>query len=1064
MKRYTEIHSVNKPLFTNNAPVVVEKTAVFHDSVQKRRVVLNKIKNLSEKTIKSVCALLQFYDTSNKKIGDGLAYEYLDLCVGQGETFGEKVLIKTNIPGVCKSITTVTEVTFDDGSVWTPAPDDKWGFIKLPPLIESGLPSPYHALAYKEKFGENAKFTYENRNGFQICTCGSINAPHSRACKNCGIAFTELINYDLDELKRDGAYLSAKNALSKKSNEKQLLQIRRVLEKLGDYKNSADLISQVDNNLDAIKNRRKRAKKLTIRWSSIAAAFATVTVLTFTVFVPWGRMLKADEYFKEDNLSKALSIYDDIGGFGHSEKNAAAIRAIYFLENDKVEMAIEKLLEAGVPVTIKYDKNLGNSKLSSNEFNSITLLSDSSVVASNELLTENYDDLEDFVKLLIQTKAGYNLEAWNYVSHKFDPTEKNSRFTIELKATWQASDYTITYQDTALNSSINVTYNYNYGENETYTVYLNDGITLTPHNPKERDGYVFTGWYTNAECTSRYDFTGKITDDLTLYAAWKQMSMPDAYTHIDIDATLYTSSSDYYSVSIDNTTSASQYHIYAVTEKAGSHTIYHRASTSNGYHIKIYNMTAEKIIKEVNSSAYAYQSINFNSSAGDVIVISIYSYNNDYYSSPTAYLYFEDFNPLTSTAYAELDVNKPYVYESGKSIDQTVKFDAPFTLIDVSRKGYNFLGWYDEDGNKVDSDIWKTPSSISLTPKWEGRNYTVTLDANGGTVSKKTVNAVYQESISLPTPKKDGYTFVGWFVGNKKYEGGDTWTTLADVTLVAHWTANTYTVTYENTTEKTFTVYFDYNMDVSMVALDTLKSGETLKYPDVPTRSGYAFAGWYKDSACTTPFNFSGSITEDTTFYAKWVAMTSSYTSREYVDISNHDSSSNQKSVTISASSSSKQNYYYFTCYKSGTYKIAAALTSGDFYITAYNVTKGSYIINKYNMYSSYSSKSATFTADAGDVIYVSFYNYNISGSYSKCTFYVENAGYPESTATCLPGQFIYSDNDSYSTEVTYGEQFTLPVPQRAGHIFRGWYNGNEKVESGTWSKYSNITLTPKWD
>lgn len=38
----------------------------------------------------------------------------------------------------------------------------------------------------------------------------------------------------------------------------------------------------------------------------------------------------------------------------------------------------------------------------------------------------------------------------------------------------------------------------------------------------EKSGCVFTGWYTDAECTQRYDFSSPVTNDVTLYAGWNE--------------------------------------------------------------------------------------------------------------------------------------------------------------------------------------------------------------------------------------------------------------------------------------------------------------------------------------------------------------------------------------------------------------------------------------------------------------------------------------------------------------------------------------------------------------
>ena len=47
--------------------------------------------------------------------------------------------------------------------------------------------------------------------------------------------------------------------------------------------------------------------------------------------------------------------------------------------------------------------------------------------------------------------------------------------------------------------------------------------------------------------------------------------------------------------------------------------------------------------------------------------------------------------------------------------------------------------------------------------------------------------------------------------------------------------------------------------------------------PPAPTWAGYEFGGWYTDPECTTPFTFGGTISHDTTVYAKWTPGPSSY-------------------------------------------------------------------------------------------------------------------------------------------------------------------------------------------
>ncbi len=46
--------------------------------------------------------------------------------------------------------------------------------------------------------------------------------------------------------------------------------------------------------------------------------------------------------------------------------------------------------------------------------------------------------------------------------------------------------------------------------------------------------------------------------------------------------------------------------------------------------------------------------------------------------------------------------------------------------------------------------------------------------------------------------------------------------------------------------------------------------GSTATAPTAPTRTGYAFAGWYSDLGLTAAFSFTTAITTDLTLYAKW--------------------------------------------------------------------------------------------------------------------------------------------------------------------------------------------------
>ena len=70
----------------------------------------------------------------------------------------------------------------------------------------------------------------------------------------------------------------------------------------------------------------------------------------------------------------------------------------------------------------------------------------------------------------------------------------------------------------------------------------------------------------------------------------------------------------------------------------------------------------------------------------------------------------------------------------------------------------------------------------------------------------------------------------------------------------------------------TFTVSFVTNGGIAVDPI-TVEDGSSITLPANPTKDGYTFAGWYLESALTTPFVVSTLIDGNLTLYAKWEAV-----------------------------------------------------------------------------------------------------------------------------------------------------------------------------------------------
>lgn len=132
--------------------------------------------------------------------------------------------------------------------------------------------------------------------------------------------------------------------------------------------------------------------------------------------------------------------------------------------------------------------------------------------------------------------------------------------------------------------------------------------------------------------------------------------------------------------------------------------------------------------------------------------------------------------------------------------------------------------------------------------------YQVVFNSNGGSqVTQQTVTGG-QKATEPAAPTREGYDFAGWQLNGAAYNFNAPVT--SDITLVAQWTPEQYTVTFDS-------------QGGSEVPAQTVDRGGFIARPAAPTREGYTFAGWYKGTSATT-YDFTTPVTGNITLYAKW--------------------------------------------------------------------------------------------------------------------------------------------------------------------------------------------------
>ena len=179
-----------------------------------------------------------------------------------------------------------------------------------------------------------------------------------------------------------------------------------------------------------------------------------------------------------------------------------------------------------------------------------------------------------------------------------------------------------------------------------------------------------------------------------------------------------------------------------------------------------------------------------------------------------------------------------------RPIQYTVESEA-FQLPTPVRTGYIFLGWTGE-GITEAQEIIEIPQGSTgdrtYTANWQVIEYTITLlDMDGVGTSEALVYTV-EQPVTLPTPTREGYAFLGWTVNS------DMAPQLTVVLPQGSIGNRTYTANWELTG---YTITMDLNGGSGETALLYTVIDDDFALP-TPTRNGYEFAGW-RGEGITTP-------------------------------------------------------------------------------------------------------------------------------------------------------------------------------------------------------------------
>lgn len=696
---------------------------------------------------------------------------------------------------------------------------------------------------------------------------------------------------------------------------------------------------------------------------------------------------------------------------------------------------------------------------------------------------------DDNYELYSPTRHGYFFGGWYYGEGLL---ENNGIWTISndilLVADWIPIDYSISYDLDG-------------GTAENVEIYNIETNTFTLSNPIKK-GYTFTGWTgsNGEELQEIVTISIGSIGDLSFKANWKAVKYIITYD-VNKGSTLennqqiviYDESFTLISASRDNYDFSGWYYEEELFTNNGIWTIAENITlvakwTPHKFEITFnnHNDTNDEILEveydgklpnKTKPSKYGYKFLGYYDSEDGGM---------KYYSEDmgSEIIWNLDKN---ITLHAQWEIYEHYImFDSNEgqgeqpSLKITYGSNLPTLSLIPTKVGYVFSGYYNTQNGKqyYSSDLtpqvtWDKEDNFTLYAQYEPINYYVVFDANGGTGKMDKQSIIYDVSTSIMEVLFEfaGYSFVEWNTisdgSGLSYKDKTNVLNLCDenneeIILYAQWAPNQYNavIPYQYEYEDSYNVYFDLDGGTPDLPAQTVTAERGISYPRfIPEKQGYIFVGWYdSETNGKTLYDFSKTIEKDIFLRAKWIVNNGYKFLEPPVDY--------QRLYTAGYN----YNYYYFTCFETGNYTINISNVSRDIYMRA-NINHGNYFINEVINYGYYNStKSYSFYAESGDVVYISLTNYITSSSQGSLILTLDGPGFPSGIGYAKTDYIGYIER-----QITFDSDFYLPCNlTKKGYSFVGWYydeNGTEIQYTDSdgysvrpWDKTENATLYPKWN
>lgn len=199
-----------------------------------------------------------------------------------------------------------------------------------------------------------------------------------------------------------------------------------------------------------------------------------------------------------------------------------------------------------------------------------------------------------------------------------------------------------------------------------------EGEKATEPPEPTREEYNFTGWHSDSELTSLFDFNSEITNDITLYAKWEAKTAPVVKCSVTFDS-------------------------------------------NGGSPVPIQSVEAGK--KAVEPTAPTRECYSFLGWYSDSSLTELFDFDSAIINSITLYAkWIASSTPNPTPSFYTVD------FDSNGGTEVTSQIISPDEIINKPdepyKEGFTFMGWYDIDGHMFSFGT-SIDNDVILTAEWE---------------------------------------------------------------------------------------------------------------------------------------------------------------------------------------------------------------------------------------------------------------------------------------------------------------------------------------------------------